>query len=378
MIDLSNMNTEQIKKFTNINNIPLTIKYEYNDNIVKDKVISQSIKEDTLINNESKLVVIMSKGKFPITIYKENNVNELGNIPIIMYHGIHNLKNCDTAYTGGNVDRMGYNRTTEAFLNDLEMYYQKGYRMIRLQDYIDGNIKVELGKSPIILTFDDGAKNNIRILGKDDKGNLIIDPNSAVGILEQFKQKYSDYNITATFFLNKYLFYQYEYNNDILKWLINHGYDIGNHTSNHLKIANLTKEETMKEIATMYQQLDNIIPNKYIKILSLPNGSPTNRDHSNFPSILNGTYNNYQYNTLSTLRVGWEPEYSPYNIKFDKTYLKRVRAWDNNGKDDLIYYISRLDKNRYISSGIDNKIVIPKTFLNKLNTNISKEVITYE
>ena len=35
--------------------------------------------------------------------------------------------------------------------------YKNGYRMIRLQDYIDGIIDVELGKSPIVLTFDDGT-----------------------------------------------------------------------------------------------------------------------------------------------------------------------------------------------------------------------------
>lgn len=73
--------------------------------------------------------------------------------------------------------------------------------MIRLNDYINGIVDVELGKSPIVLTFDDGLENNIKVTGLDSDGNIIIDPNSAVGILEEFKKKYPDFNVTATFFV---------------------------------------------------------------------------------------------------------------------------------------------------------------------------------
>ena len=50
--------------------------------------------------------------------YIDNNVDELGEVPIMMYHGIHNKKNSDTEYTGGNVDKDGYQRTAEAFRNE--------------------------------------------------------------------------------------------------------------------------------------------------------------------------------------------------------------------------------------------------------------------
>ena len=52
---------------------------------------------------------------------------------------------------------------------------KKGYRMIRLDDYINGKVDVEYGKSPIILTFDDGNEDNIKVTGLDDNGNIIID-----------------------------------------------------------------------------------------------------------------------------------------------------------------------------------------------------------
>ena len=48
-------------------------------------------------------------------------------------------------------------------------------------------------------------------------GELEIDPNCAVGVLEEFKKKYPDYNVTATFFVNGGIFEQEEYNEKILK-----------------------------------------------------------------------------------------------------------------------------------------------------------------
>ena len=144
--------------------------------------------------------------------YQDNKVDELGKVPIMMYHSIIDMKDSETKNIGGNVDKDGYNRTTESFIRDLEFYYNEGYRMIRLNDYINGVVDVEYGKSPIIITFDDGNENNIKVNGLDDDGNIIIDENSAVGILESFKKKYPDYNVTATFFVNEGLFKQKEYN----------------------------------------------------------------------------------------------------------------------------------------------------------------------
>ena len=89
----------------------------------------------------------------------------------MMYHGIVDKKNSETDYIGGNVDKDGYTRTSEAFRQDLELYYEKGYRMIRISDYIEGKIDVPYGYSPIILTFDDGNANNLKVTGLDEKGN---------------------------------------------------------------------------------------------------------------------------------------------------------------------------------------------------------------
>ena len=99
--------------------------------------------------------------------------------------------------------------------------------------------------------------------------------------------------------------------------------------------------------------------------MALPYGSPYVKSHANYQYVLNGEYNGKQYETLSALRVGWEPEVSPFNKDFDRTFLKRCRAYDNNGKefDINMVFNSMLPKSRYVSDG--NKDMIVTSISNK-------------
>lgn len=375
MIELTTL--EEANTFTKDNNLKLEVSYEYSNEIEKDKVISQSIKKGTELKDNDIITVVVSKGKIDKDKLASDGINELGKVPIMMYHGIREKTSNSTGTVGGNVDKDGYNRTPEAFRKDLESYYEKGYRMIRLDDYINGKVDVEYGKSPIILTFDDGNEDNIKVTGLDDNGNIIIDKNSAVGILEEFKKKHPDANVTATFFVNGGIFNQSEYNEKILKWMVDNGYDIGNHTQTHLDIKKSSGDRVQKEIAYVYDKLEELIPGKYVKIIALPFGSPYVKTHDNFKYVLSTSYNGKTYETEAALRVGWEPEVSCFDKDFDKTFLKRCRAYDNNGKEfDIDMVFNMLKKSKYISDGNPDTIVIKEENENKLGTT-DKKVITY-
>lgn len=351
--------------------------YEYSDEFEKDFIISQSITEGETVNKGDKLVITVSLGKLDKEKLAQDNINELGRVPVMMYHGIVNKKSSETSYTGGNVDKDGYNRTVEAFKEDLEFYYQNGYRMIRAIDYVNGIIDVPYGKSPIVLTFDDGNTNNIKVNGVTLDGEIIIDENSAVGVLESFKKKYPDFNVTATFFVNGSLFQQSEYNEKILKWLVENGYDIGNHTKTHVNFSDASTKESEEEVGFVYNKLDSIIPDKYVKLVALPFGSPYKKTHANFSHIINSNYNGINYETVSTFRVGWMPDYSPFSKDFDKEFIMRVRAYDNNGVDfDIEASFRILEKNRYVSDGNADTIVIKESDASYLNDTILK-VISY-
>ena len=369
MLSFVDKSIDDLDKFAKDNNINVEKEYDYSYDVKDGNIISQDIKEGTILKENDTIKVVISKGEMPASVYSENKVDELGSVPIMMYHGIHDMSNKDTNYTGGNVDKDGYNRTAEAFRNDLEFYYKNDYRMIRLNDYIDGNIDVELGKSPIILTFDDGKENNFKVLGEKN-GELEIDPNCAVGILEEFKKKYPDYNVTATFFVNSDIFQQEEYNEKILKWLVNNGYDVGNHTMTHPDFTKIDANRTLREVGGIYKILDSIIPSKYVPIIAMPFGSPYKKTHPNFSIMLKGSYDGINYNTKSMLRVGWEGEVSPFDKEFDPTFLKRIRAYDNNGVDfDIQMNFNILKNTRYISDGDKDTVVVPNNKKDSLNTN---------
>ncbi len=376
MIELKTL--EEANTFADNNDVDLNVSYEYNDEIEKDGIIFQSIEKGMSLEKGTIIDIIVSLGKIDTGKLKEDGINELGKVPIMMYHGIREKTSSSTGTVGGNVDKDGYNRTPEAFRNDLEFYYEKGYRMVRLKDYIDGNIDVEYGKSPIVLTFDDGNEDNIRVVGLDDNGDIIIDENSAVGILEEFKKEHPDANVTATFFVNGGMFNQPQYNEKIIKWMVENGYDIGNHTQNHLDIKKSSADQVQKEIVYVYNELDDIIPGKYVKIIALPFGSPYSKDNENYKYVLSSTYEGEEYETEAALRVGWEPEVSCYDKDFDKTFLKRCRAYDNNGQEfDIEMVFNNLENTRYVSDGDENTIVIKESDITKINTSLDKKVITY-
>ena len=376
MIKLNTL--EEANTFAKDKNIKININYDYSDTIEKDKIISQSIKEGDSLKDITELTIEVSLGKLDKEKLASDGINELGRVPIMMYHGIREKTKNSTGIVGGNVDKDGYNRTPEAFKKDLEFYYENGYEMIRLEDYINGKVTAGYGKSPIILTFDDGNEDNIRVTGLDDNGNIIIDKNSAVGILEEFKKEHKDVNVTATFFVNGGIFNQSEYNDKILKWMVENGYDIGNHTQTHLDIKKSSSDRVQKEIAYVYDELEKVIPGKYVKIIALPFGSPYVKSHDNFKYVLSSTYNNKTYETEAALRVGCEPEVSCFNKDFDKTFLKRCRAYDNNGKEfdiDMVFN-SILKTTKYISDGNPDTIVVKEKDKDKLITT-DKKIITY-
>lgn len=317
--------------------------------------------------------------------YRAAGVNELNSVPILMYHRIYDKTNAETSYTGGNVDKDGYNRTSEAFEADLRSFYQQGYRMMRLTDFVDGNIDVEFGYSPLILTFDDGIR-DVVLLGWDTDGTPLFDPTCAIGILEKIKDEYPDYNVTATFFVNSQLFENGEENDrKVMKWMVDNGYDIGNHTKDHAKLGGCDADEIEKQVGYIYKLLEDIIPGQYVEIVALPYGSPESMgpDKPQYERIFSGTYEGFAYTSKASLLCAWTRSYSPFVRDYDHTAIRRIRAYDNNGEEwDIEMNFEQLNNGkRYISDGEPDTIVFPSSENSSgdwLKETYGHQVVTYD
>jgi hypothetical protein len=75
--------------------------------------------------------------------------NELGRVMILEYHKI------DTP-------EARWTRTPENFRRDLQRLWDRGYRLVALNDYVDGKIALPAGTTPLILTFDDSSPGQFR------------------------------------------------------------------------------------------------------------------------------------------------------------------------------------------------------------------------
>ena len=62
-----------------------------------------------------------------------------------------------------------WTRTPENFRNYLQRFYEKGYQLIRLGDFLENRIRAGKRKTPLILTFDDSSPGQLRFL-PDGKG----------------------------------------------------------------------------------------------------------------------------------------------------------------------------------------------------------------
>lgn len=292
--------------------------------------------------------------------------NESGEIMVLMYHNI-----------GEEEDE--WVRTPENFRKDLLTLYEKGYRPISLKEYVSGNITTEAGHTPIVLTFDDGNKNNFAYL---EDGT--IEKNSAVGILLDFHKEYPDFSPKATFFLNGDLpFGQAGQEADKIKFLLENGMDVGNHTRSHANFTNISKDKLQEEIGGQAQYLEEFIEEESYKIdtIALPYGSRP-KDDSLTGFLKEGSHDGVTYNNIAILNVGWNPGYSPYHVEFDFESIPRIRASemkvDNVGMYNYIEYFDNNPQERFISDGVSELVTVPEEKLELIKEDSEKEIYSYE
>lgn len=275
--------------------------------------------------------------------------NEMGKVMIVMYHDISEKE-------------ATWSRTYENFRKDLELFYNEGYRLISLTDFIHNEINVPAGYTPLIITFDDGHRGQFNAIEKD--GELEVDPNSAVGIMENFVKLHPDFGKSATF----YIYYPVPFRQKKLigwklKHLVENGMEVGNHTYTHPNLAGLARDEIIKQLALNVKKTREYLPDYTVNSLALPNGGIPAK---NFDAAVNGTYEGVSYTNKAILLVGANPAFSPVDKKFNPLKLPRVRG-SSEYIDKWVEYFRRNPGERFISDGDPDVVTVPEKYKDRLN-----------
>lgn len=287
--------------------------------------------------------------------------NNLGYIPVFEYHVI------TRSESEGKTE---FHRTADEFRSDLAELYRRGYRPVTIPEILDKKVDevIPRGYAAVALVFDDASPSQFRYIEKPD-GSLEIDPNSAVGILQDFATKHPDWRNAGTFCLlsaakagrsffgnNGIEGQKTEWRYRKIKFLVDQGYEICNHTQWHARLDKYPDRFVQEQIAKLQMAVDSAVPGYKIRTLALPLGIwPKNRTLAR-----RGSWNDpktgqtVSYNYHAVLEVAGGPNVSPYDPKFDPTSIDRVIAYKNAVGTTL----DRLDTSgkAYVSDG-DPKIV---------------------
>lgn len=269
-----------------------------------------------------------------VEVEDENFVyNESGKIIIAMYHKFSEVEGNDE-----------WTRSYENFYNDLKYLYEHGYRSISLNDYINNEINVPVGCTPIVFTFDDGTKGQFNLI-KNEKDELVANPKSAVGIMEKFYEEHPEFGLNGTFFINGGSFFPGEgTSSERLNYLINKGFEIGNHTNTHVNFSKTSIETIKKEVGAVSNLVSTLTDGYEVSALALPYGI-SSKEYKSY--IASGEYEGKKYENKVILLVGSNPVLNSTSDKVNLLALPRVRARGGNKEIecDLYYWLDLMEKN---------------------------------
>lgn len=253
--------------------------------------------------------------------------NELGKIPILEWH----------IFTTDSSKKEQFTRPIEDFRKDLQWLYDHDFYVMPLRDIFLDQITAPPGKHPVALTFDDSTAGQFRFIPARD-GSLTPDPLSAVGVLEEMFAKYPDFGRGGYFATHPTACFDWPdepdqtgYCAQKLRWLLDHGYEIGNHTRTHADLLDLEDDAFQEEVGGATRDLLALAPDAEVDILTLPYGNYPDPDkHPQQREWMRDgfDYEGTQVAFLGALMVGADPASSPASTEWDPVFTPRIQAFD--------------------------------------------------
>lgn len=273
--------------------------------------------------------------------------NPNGRVPILEYHLIADKDS-----------RWG--RSADHFRRDLQLLYDRGYRPISVAQLVDKQIDIPAGTSPVVFTFDDSSPGQFSYIEKN--GQLVVDPNSAVGIWLDFNRKHPDWGKRATFCMLPgatagHAFFgdkgiggqKTEWRLKKVRFLAEQGFELCNHTLWHAQLNKYSDAVVQEQIARGVLAIDSAVAGYKVRTFALPLGIwPKNRalaSQGSWRNPKNGRTVNYKFDGI--LNVSGSSVISPHQPGFNPLQLPRVQVFGNELEKEL----DRLEKTgaRYVA-----------------------------
>ena len=218
-------------------------------------------------------------------------------IPILEYH---NFGEVDSRWT----------RSPDTFYNDLLWLYNNDFRPISIDEFMNMDFtRLEAGKLPFILTFDDSSMGQFRYLSDET-----IDPRSAIAMLDKFTQDYTDFGPQATFFVLPGGFGQPGRFERKIEYLRDTGREVASHTYYHDNLSEISAEDIRKTL----QKAEDYVGFE-MSSLAYPNGLfPDGEEEM---AVVDEFVD-------SAFLVGARSSLMPDNEDFDAMMIPRIQAID--------------------------------------------------
>ena len=263
------------------------------------------------------------------------HADELGRVPVLMYHQV-------VAQPKGD-----YDITPAAFRAELTLLYRSGYRTITAADLVAGRVDVPAGLSPMVLTFDDSTVSQYASTGGT------VDPASAAGVLLEVGRRYEQHPV-ATFYVNARPFAGKD---AYLKELVDLGMEVGDHTATHANLRQLDAAGVQAELRDGLAVIRRAVPGYDVTTMALPFGA-----HPHDEAL---AHKGSGYSFAGVFLVGAGPARSPYSKDFDPFDVPRIRS--GPGDFESGYWLPKLRATRFVSDGDPATISFPRPRLADLS-----------